>query len=185
MHALAKTICAIHHLSLATAFGGPIFAKTGLRPALKHGISDRPERLKVAEIAWKHFNKVNVPAHLAFTATWLYERRLLTKLHLDAHTQSLVAIKDMLVFGSFVTGLANVAVGNRLSREFPGGVAAKDVEGEKAMVIAKYRRYFKVMGPLHLVLVGATIAIGPAIGFGVIHSARRGFLARLLHRLVK
>src|SRR5580700_8621272 len=185
MHALAKTICAVHQLSLATAFGGSVFAKTGLKPALKQGIGDMPDRLKVAEIAWKGFNRVNVPAHLAFAATWLYERRELTKLHLDAHTQSLVAIKDMLVFGSFVTGLANVAVGKRLAREFPGGVPAKDVEAEKAEIIAKYRRYFKVMGPLHMVLVGATIAIGPAIGFGVIRSARRGLLARLLAKLVK
>src|ERR1700733_14384473 len=166
MHALAKTICAIHHLSLATAFGGSVFARTGLRPALKQGIGDTPDRLKVAEIAWSNFNKVNVPAHIGFAATWLYERRMLTKLHLDAHTQSLVAIKDMLVLGSFVTGIANVAVGNRLAREFPGGVATKDVEAEKAVVLAKYRRYFRVMGPLPRVLLGATIAIGPAIGFG-------------------
>ncbi len=128
---------------------------------------------------------MNVPAHLAFTATWLYERRVLTKLHLDAHTQSLVAIKDLLVFGSFVTGVANVAAGRRLAREFPAGVPTANVEGHKAAIIAKYRRYFKVMGPLHLVLVGATIAIGPAIGYGVVRSAHRGALARLLRRLVK
>src|SRR5580692_318542 len=170
MHALAKTICAIHHLSLATAFGGSVFAKTGLRPALKEGIADMPDRLKVAEIAWKGFNKVNVPAHLAFGATWLYERRMLGKLHLDAHTQSLVAVKDVLVLGSFVTGLANVAVGKRLAREFPNGVPTKEIEGAKDAVLEKYRRYFQVMGPLHRVLLGATIAIGPAIGFGVIRS---------------
>jgi hypothetical protein len=185
MHALAKTICAVHQLSLATAFGGSVFAKTGLRPALKEGIGDMPDRLKVAEIAWKGFNRVNVPAHLAFGATWLYERHMLTKLHLDAHTQSLVAIKDMLVLGSFVTGIANIAVGKRLAREFPAGVAKPEIEGAQAAILAKYRRYFKVMGPLHRVLLGATIAIGPAIGFGVIRSARRGFLTRLLDKLVK
>lgn len=184
MHALAKTICAVHQLSLATAFGGSVFAKTGLRRALKKGISEMPERIRVAEIAWNGFNKVNVPAHLALGATWLYERRMLTKLHLDTHTQSLVAIKDMLVLGSFVTGLANVAVGRRFAREFPRGVPITNIEGEKGAVIAKYRRYFKVMGPLHLALVGATIAIGPAIGFGVVRSARRGFLGRLIAKLV-
>jgi uncharacterized membrane protein len=184
MHALAKTICAFHRLSLAAAYGGSIFAKTGLRPALKKGISDQEERLRVAEIAWKGFNRVNVPAHLIFAGTWLYERKELSKLHLDHKTQTLVAIKDMLVLGSFVTGVANVMVGRRLSREFPNGKPLAGMENRKDEILAKYRRYFKVMGPVHRVLLGGSIAIGPAITFGVIRSSRRGFLTRLLSRVL-
>ena len=126
MHTLVKAAAAIHNLSLATAFGGPLFAKVGLRPAVIKDITDEKERGRVLACAWAKYNKINVPAHVAFTATWLIERHAIKHLNPDHRTQRLVAFKDLLIAGALLTGLANVAVGKKLCREFPEGIPVSD-----------------------------------------------------------
>ncbi len=179
MHTLVKAAAAVHNLSLATAFGGPLFAKVGLRPAVIRDIKDEKERGRVIACAWAKYSKINVPAHVAFTATWLIERHAIKHLSPDHHTQKLVAFKDLLIAGALLTGLANVAVGKKLVREFPEGIPVSDKPSSDPRVRA-YRRYFKVMGTANLVLVGASLAVGPAIAGGLIRSQRRHILARLL-----
>jgi len=179
MHTLVKAACAVHNLSLATAFGGPLFAKIALRPAVIKEIKDEKERGKLMACAWTKYSKINVPAHVAFTATWLIERRAIRHLNPDHRTQKLVAFKDLLIAGALVTGVANAAVGKKLVREFPEGIPVSDKVSSDPRVRA-YRRYFRVMGTANLVFVGAALAIGPAIAGGLIRSTRRNILARLL-----
>jgi uncharacterized membrane protein len=179
MHTLVKTACAVHTLSLATAFGGSLFAKAALRRALIDEIKDEKERGRVMACAWNKYNRLNVPAHLLFTATWLIERKAIMTLHVDHRTQKLVALKDVLIAGALVTGLANVAVGKMIMKDYPDGVAINDKPTDDAK-LEKYRRYFRVMGPAHMIFVGASMAIGAAIVGGVIRSQRRNILRRLL-----
>jgi hypothetical protein len=181
MHTLVKAACAIHNLALATALGGPLFAKLALKGAVLKEIKDEKERGRVLECAITKYNRrLNVPAHLAFAGTWLIERRFILKLHVDEKTHKLVAVKDLLITGAFVTGLANVAAFNMLKRDFPEGVPVRP-EGEPIdPKLAKYRRYFRTMGPLHLALVAGSIAIGPAIVGGLFRSQRRNLVSRLV-----
>ena len=179
MHTLVKTACAIHNLSLATAFGGPLFAKLALRPALIKEVKDEKERGRIMACAWMKYAKINVPAHVAFTATWLVERKAILGMRPDHRTQKLIAFKDLLIAGALVTGLANVAVGKKLVREFPQGIPVTDRPSTDHRVEG-YRRYFRVMGTANVVLVGASLAIGPAIVGGLLRSQRKNIFARLL-----
>jgi uncharacterized membrane protein len=182
MHTLVKTAAVIHNLALATAFGGPLFARVGLRRAVIKEIPGEKERGRVLECAWTRFNKLNVPAHLLFTGTWIIERKAIMRLHVSHHTQRLIALKDVLIVGALATGLANVAAGKKLRREFPEGFPVRAEERSSDPKVEKYHRYFRVMGPLNLFFVGASLAIGPAIAGSIIHSSRRGLLARLFGR---
>jgi uncharacterized membrane protein len=181
MHTLVTAACAVHNLSLAKALGGPLFAKAGLRPALISEIKDEKERGRILASAWTNYNRINVPAHVLFTATWLVERRAVLGLQVDRRTQKLVAVKDFLIAGALVTGLANVAVGKMIVRDYPEGVPVTDEATTTTDAkLEKYRAYFRVMGPANLFFVGASLAIGSAIGGGVIRSLERRIFARLL-----
>ena len=181
MHTLVKTACAVHNLSLATAFGGGLFARLALRRAVINEIKDEKERGRVMACAWTKYSKINLPAHLLFTATWGIEKKAIKHLHVDRRTMKLVHVKDLLITGALLTGIANVIVGKMVKRDFPEGVPVSDKPTTDPK-LAKYRRYFRVMGPANLVLVGASLAIGPFIAGRIIHSLRKSFLTRLLSR---
>jgi len=181
MHSALIRVASIHNLSLAAAFGGPLFAKLALRPAVLKDVA-ATERVRLMEDTWTRYNKLNVPAHVLFTATWLIERRAITRHFGDHHTNRLVGIKDVLIAGALLTGLANVVAGEMLKKEIPPGTNVDTLattNPAKAATLAKYQGFFKVMGPLNLVLLGATIAIGPRIGASIIRHSRLGLLARL------
>lgn len=182
MHSGFVTIAAIHHLSLAAAYGGALFAKVALKKSALQGVSNAEERGKVLGIAWTEWNKVNVPAHIAFAATWAIQRGAISGRYTGRTTQRLIAVKDVLTAGAFVTGVLNTMVGNAMKREFPEGVpipAEGNLPPEKVERVLRYVSYYRVMGPLHRALLGGSIAIGPAIGASILRATSKGFLARL------
>ncbi len=182
MHSGFVTIAAIHHLSLAAAYGGSIFGRVALKTAVLQGITSDKERGKTLQVAWTEWNKVNVPAHIAFATTWALQRNALASRALGESTKRLLVAKDVLTAGALITGVLNVLAGQAMKRDFPDGVAypaegsLSDADLEK---VARYRRYFRIMGPLNRALIGASIAIGPAIGMSIVRGARVGLLGRL------
>jgi hypothetical protein len=184
MHTGLIKVAAIHNLSLATAYGGLLFAKVALRPSVLKDVAPT-ERVKLMEDVWTKFNKINVPAHLLFTGTWLIERKAIKHYFMDRHTNKLVAVKDVLIAGALITGVANVIAGEMLKRQLPAGTDVEKLatkNPEKAAILARYVAFFKVMGPLNLALIGASIAIGPRIAASIIAHSRMGLLGRLLSR---
>jgi hypothetical protein len=181
MAKLSISAWALHNLSLAIAYGGPVFAKAALHPAAKEIVSDK-ERGKLLLTAWTKFTPVDVAAHLTFTATWLYGRKVLKSRRLSHETAALVTLKDLLIGGALITGVANAIVGKAFARRFPQGVPVGP-NGEidpKSKEALKFKQYFKVMGPLNRALVAGAIAVGPAITVSVVRSMKRGMIARLL-----
>jgi uncharacterized membrane protein len=179
MHTLVKTAAAIHNLALGVAYGGTLYAKVALRPALIAEIKDEKERGRVMADAWSKYNRINVPATIAYALTWSIERKAISKLHVDRHTQKLVAFKDLMITGAFLTGLSNIVVGKMAAHDYPNGVPLTNEPTNDAK-LEKYRRYFRVMVPANLVMVGVSLALGPAIAGAIIRSQRRNFLHRLL-----
>jgi hypothetical protein len=181
MAKLSISSWALHNLSLAIAYGGPVFAKAALHPAAKEIVSDK-ERGKLLETAWNKFIPIDVAAHLTFTATWLYGRKIIKSRRLSNETEALVTLKDVLIGGALITGLANAMVGKAYAKRFPQGVPVSptgEITG-KSSEARKFQQYFKVMGPLNRALVAGAIAVGPAITVSIFRSMRRGMLARLL-----
>jgi len=202
MKALAVAAGAIHGLSLSIAYGGPVFAKVGLKPALRKAHS-KEERRNIMQTAWSRFSKVNVPAHVGFTASWVVLRTMLRGLRLDRSTKNLLMAKDVLIAGALITGVAATVVGKAMKRAStsksgkiantgantpvkPGkpGEAEKGAKekGAKEQKFNKLLRLEKKLGRANMAFLAGAIIISPAIGVGIIQSARMGILQRLFNR---
>jgi hypothetical protein len=180
MHSLVKAACVLQNLSLATAFGGGLFARRAMKPAVIAEITDEKERGRVLAAAWNKYAVRNVPAHIVFTTTWLFERNAILKLHIDRETRKLVSFKDVLITGALLTGIANAVVGQRLQRDYPDGIPVSDRPSTDPQV-ERYRRFFRVMGNANIAFTGAALAMGPVIVGSILHSMRHSALRRLLH----
>ena len=196
---LAVAAGAIHGLSLAVSYGGPVFAKVGLRRALRKA-STKQERRAIMQTAWSQFSKVNVPAHVGFTGSWLILRTLLGQVRLDNSTKSLLMVKDALIAGALVTGVAATVNGHALKRaQRAAGSTTKTPEADKpttnkdkpnqkagrttaAKQYKKLLRLERALGRANMALVAGSIMISPAIGMGILRSQRRGLLGRLFNR---
>ncbi|APR81533.1 Hypothetical protein A7982_06882 [Minicystis rosea] len=179
MHSGLIATSILHNLSLAVAYGGQAFAKAGLKDAVLQGITSDRERGKVIEIAWTQFNKkVNVPAHIVFTGTWLIQRAAIKRFAGHGRTMRLVRVNDVLIGGALLTGIATVLAGQKMKREFPNGVAYPaegNVSPTEAAKIASYLRFFRVVGTLNHGLIGASIAVNTLLGVSLVrHAAMHG-----------
>lgn len=207
MKALAVAAGAIHGLSLSIAYGGPVFAKVGLKPALRKAHS-KEERRNIMQAAWSRFSKVNVPAHVGFTASWVVLRTMLRGLRLDRSTKNLLIAKDVLIAGALITGVAATVVGKAMKRastsksgktantgantpvkpvkpgEAEKGAKEKGAteKGTKEQKFNKLLRLEKKLGRANMAFLAGAIIISPAIGVGIIQSARMGILQRLFNR---
>jgi uncharacterized membrane protein len=190
MKALAVAAGAIHGLSLAISYGGPVFAKVGLKPALRKAHS-KEERRAIIQTAWSKFSKVNVPAHVGFTASWLVLRAMLRRVHLNRSTKNLLVAKDLLIAGALLTGVAATVTGKALKRAANVSTtkpANKPVKAGEATTAAPGKHYKQLMrlekklGRANMAFIAGAIIISPAIGLGVIRSLRMGILGRLINR---
>lgn len=204
MKTLAVAAGAIHGLSLAVAYGGPVFAKVGLKRALK-GITSKQQRRAVMQNAWSKFSKVNVPAHVGLTASWVVLRSLSRNLHANRQTKNLMIAKDVLIAGALITGVAATITGKALKRaaahkvakptepEKPGTTTekpgAKDKATSKMEDAATHNRHYnklmrleKKLGRANMAFLAGAIIISPAIAVGLIRTRRMGVLARLFNR---
>jgi len=199
MKSLAIAAGAIHSLSLAIAYGGPMFAKVGLKRALRK-MGSKDERRAAMQTAWSQFSKVNVPAHVGFTASWLILRALLRQAKLDNSTKNLLLVKDALIAGAMVTGVAATVNGHALKRAQRASTSTtkpSDIEkpittrekpahktgkSSAAKQYNKLLRLERALGRANMALVGGAIMISPAIGMGILRSTRRGLLGRLFNR---
>lgn len=192
MKALAVAAGAIHGLSLSIAYGGPVFAKVGLKPALRKAHS-KEERRAIMQSAWSRFSKVNVPAHVGFTASWLVLRTMLRAIHLDRSTKRLLVAKDILIAGALITGVAATVVGKAMKRvsnakvTAPGkpekpGKPAEAVKTGNEKQFQTLLRLEKKLGRANMAFLFGAIVISPAIGLGIVRSQRMGLLRRLINR---
>ena len=190
MKALAVAAGAIHGLSLAISYGGPVFAKVGLKPALRKAHS-KEERRAILQIAWSRFSKVNVPAHVGFAASWLVLRAMLRRVRLDRSTNQLLIAKDLLIAGALITGVAATVTGKALMRSSHvkappiGKPPVKGAETTKPDTAKQYKRLMRLekqLGRANMAFIAGAIIISPAIVMGIIRSQRMGMFGRLLNR---
>ena len=169
-----------------------MFAKIGLKPALRKAHS-KEERRAIMQTAWSRFSKVNVPAHVGFTASWLVLRSMLRRVYLDRSTKNLLVAKDILIAGALITGVAATITGKALKRASKNTKAtppAKPIKGGEAEKPAanKEKEYTRLMrlerklGRANMAFIAGALIISPAIGMGIFRSQRMGLIARLFNR---
>ena len=110
------TASVVHRLGLATAFGGMVFGKLGLDPAVDV-IEERRERGRVVTRAWMRWSVLGGAGLLAAAATWWLERSRPQLVPDDDDVRAL----DVLLAVASITGCMNLISGLALARSSPRG----------------------------------------------------------------
>src|SRR3954453_1357820 len=114
---LAYVTRAAHDLGLATWFGGTLFGKLALNPAVAV-IADRRDRGKVLNRAWNGFNVLNAAGLGVAAAGWAGARFTeANPVRMSTTENALSLAKDGLMVAAVVTGAANGVQGARLARQ--------------------------------------------------------------------
>lgn len=117
---LSSTGLVLHNLGLAAGFGGSLFGKLALNPAVRV-MGSHEERGRVVNAAWNGFNVINAASVGVAALTWLVGRSRLTGREIDGTTRRLVLAKDLLMGATVALGAANILGGASLAKQAPEG----------------------------------------------------------------
>ena len=107
------------------------FGRLALHPSVA-AISDKTERGKLVNAAWRRYGIINSVSLLAVVGGWLGARaKEAAPSQLSDAERRLAVAKDALVGLVAVTGVATAAEGVRFSRQAPGGAVPLD-DGDHA-----------------------------------------------------
>jgi hypothetical protein len=157
-------------LALAAVIGGNLFGRVAMHPALTE-VTDKTERGKVLNRAWRRYGAVNSLALGTLVAGWLPAR--LTDA--DARRgippeRRLVLAKDVAMGAVLITGLASAAGGVGFSHQAPGGAvpmtSGHDPAPETPPRAARLKRAVNAAGAANLAAAVALLAVNSAFGAG-------------------
>jgi hypothetical protein len=158
---------AAHDVGLAGLLGGTLFGRLALHPSVTE-ISDKEERGKVVNAAWRRYGIVNSLSLLAVVGGWIGARaKEAAPGRLSKPERRLAVAKDALVGIVAVTGGAAAAQGVRFSHQAPdGAVPLEDgdhVTAEASEAQRRAKRRLNVLGMTSLAaelgLVGVNAAL--------------------------
>ena len=158
---------AAHDIGLAGLLGGNLFGRLALHPAVAN-ISDRAERGKVVNAAWRRYGTVNSISLLLVTGGWVAAR--LSETHdsrLSSRERTLARVKDGLVAAVTLTGLATAAEGVRFARQAPGGAVPIETGTQPApetpAPAARNKRILNVLGAAGAAAEIALVAVNAGL----------------------
>lgn len=184
MAKLSTSAWILHDLGMAAGFGGTLFGKAALDPAVK-AIGSKEERGRVLDDAWGRFRVMDVAALGAMAATWLAGRSAFSGRRLGRPIRGLVIAKDVLTIGALATGVASLVGGmilHRRQRRHGGAPVEHGLRPgpETPDDVAKAVKFLSVMGPINTALVAGAIAVNAALAQESGKSARWSVISRLL-----
>jgi hypothetical protein len=151
---------AAHDIGLAGMLGGNLFGRLALHPSVTE-ISDKAERGKLVNAAWRRYGIINAASLLAVVGGWLGARaNEAAPGRLSAAERRLAVAKDALVGVVAVAGVVTAAEGVRFSRQAPGGaVPLEDGDHTAAEASAKQRRTKARLNVLGIASLAADVAL--------------------------
>lgn len=174
---------AAHDLALGAIIGGNLFGRIAMHPALAD-VSDKSERGRVLNHAWRRYGAVNSLALATLVGGWLPAR--LNETHptwLSPREQRLAIAKDISVAAVVLTGLASAATGIAFSQQAPDGAvpmsSGHDTAPETPARAATIKRLLNSLGGANLLAAIALVAINSALAQV---NFRRPPLRRVLRR---
>ncbi len=180
--ALSGTALVMHNLGLAAGFGGSLFGKVALNPAVKV-ISSEEERGKVANVAWNGFNWINAASFGTAALTWFVGRTRLSGREMGRDARRLVLIKDILLASTVIIGGANMIAGSMLNRIDGGYVplAAGDKASDRTPPEAvRLTKFMNVAGIVNLITAAGVIAVTSWLNMKAGASHRWSLVSRFL-----
>ena len=122
---------AAHDIGLAGLLGGNLFGRLALHPSVTE-ISDKTERGKLVNAAWRRYGLVNSLSLAAVVLGWAGARgKEAAPDQLSEAERRLAAAKDVLVGLVALTGAATATEGVRFAKQAPGGAVPLD-DGDHA-----------------------------------------------------
>jgi hypothetical protein len=175
---LSTTTWVLHDLGLATGFGGALYGKAALQPAVK-AISSTRERHAVVALAWKDFSVFNAISLATIAGTWFIGRPHLSGREIDGTTRALVIAKDALIGAAVATGVGSMVTGLLGDR---AQHAASDAGGLGVATgrSAPLRTASGVLGYVNLAAIAGAIGVTAALAMKAGRPNRWSFLSRLL-----
>jgi hypothetical protein len=176
---------AAHDLALAALIGGNLFGRVAMHPALTD-VSDKTERGKVLNRAWRRYGAVNSLALGTLVAGWLPAR--LNKTHArwgSPRERRLTLAQDVAMGAVVVTGLASAAAGVSFSHQAPGGgvpmTSGHDPAPETPTRAARLKRMVNALGAANLAAGVALLAVNSALAQANLHRLSSGRTLRRRH----
>jgi hypothetical protein len=151
---------AAHDIGLAGLLGGNLFGRLALHPSVTE-ISDKSERGKLVNAAWRRYGMVNSLSLLAVLGGWLGARaQEAAPGQLSPAERRLAVAKDALVGVVAVTGVAAATEGVRFSRQAQGGaVPLEDGDHTAPEASDAQRRAKERLNALGLASLAAEISL--------------------------
>jgi hypothetical protein len=165
-------------VSLAALLGGNLFGRVAMHPALTD-VSDKSERGKVLNRAWRRYGTVNSLALAGLVAGWASARGDESgPLWTSRRRRTLVASKDIAVGAVVLTGLASAVGGIGFAQQASEGAVPMDSGSEPATETppraAALKRAVNVLGGLNLAAEVSLVAVDALLT----RSVSRGLLSR-------
>jgi hypothetical protein len=151
---------AAHDVGLAGLLCGNLYGRFALHPSVTE-ISDRGERGKVVNAAWRRYGTINSLSLLAVAAGWVGARlNEAADQRLSPEERRLARAKDVLLGVVAATGLATAAEGMRFARQAPGGaVPLRDGDHAAADASDAARRLKKRVNALGAASLAAEVGL--------------------------
>jgi len=183
MSTLTTTAWVAHDLGLAAGFGGTLFGKFALNPAVR-AIDDKAERGKLLATAWRGFQPFNALSFATAAITWIIGRSGISGQVFGRDVRKLVIAKDILLGTAIATNVATMFCGRALAAGQPdcaipieqGGVPAPETPPRAAAL----QRAVSVLSNVNLLCAAGVIATTAILGMKSGKSSRWNFLSRLL-----
>ena len=175
---------AAHDVGLAGLLGGNMSGRFALHPSVTE-ISDRRERGKVVNAAWRRYGTINTLSLLAVAGGWVGARLdEAADSKLSPAERRLARAKDGLVGAVAAIGLATAAEGMRFARQAPGGaVPLRDGDhaaAEASEAARKLKKRVNALGAASLVAEVGLVGVNAALNQ---RTFRRPPARRLLPRV--
>ena len=157
--------------ALAALLGGNLFGRVAMHPALSD-ITDKHQRGRVLNRAWRRYGVVNSAGLAALVAGWISARGDDTSpLWTSPRRRRLIFAKDVAVGAVVATGLASAAGGVGFAQQAPGGAVAMDSGSEPAEEAppraAALKHAVNTLGALNLASEVALVFVNASLARGM------------------
>lgn len=182
MSNLSTAAWVVHDLGLAAGFGGQLFGKIAMNPAVR-AISSKPERGLVVSRAWNGYNIVNAVALGISAITWFAGRATLTGKEVDRVSRQLVLAKDVLMGTTVALGAVNIVGGVIMGKENNGATPIEDGNTpakESPKKVKALQGLFNSLGIVTMICEAGIIGLTAVLAMRSGRSAKWSFASRLL-----
>jgi hypothetical protein len=183
MTALATAAWVAHDIGTAVGVGGSLFGRIALEPSMGN-ISDRQERGKVVNDAWRRFGVVQLTAYGVMAASWLVGRLKLGGGVVSETARPLVIAKDVLVGTTLVSAIGAAIAGSRMAAQREEGAVPMNSQGEPAgeapATAKRLGRLTDTFGLVNLVAGMGVVAVTTVLAMQAGKSSRWKAVSRFL-----